>query len=174
MAEPKRPEFAGQIGLRTHAKTILEGNQFYSERFCDMNTDAFANLPIPVALVVDDEPLIRTDTSDMVADEGYHVLEARTADEAFAFLNEHSSLKLLVTDVQMPGEMDGLQLAAEVSARWPEVSIIVASGAVKLEDGSLPASARFIAKPISSKLVKEALEELGLISNVVSSPHQND
>jgi CheY-like chemotaxis protein len=74
-----------------------------------MNDDEFAKLPIPVALVVDDEPLIRMDTTDMVVDEGYHVLEARTADEAFAFLKQHSSLKLIVTDVQMPGDMDGIQ-----------------------------------------------------------------
>ncbi len=128
-----------------------------------MNDDDFANLPIPVALVVDDEPLIRMDTSDMVADEGYHVLEAKTADEAFAFLKQHSSLRLLVTDVQMPGDLNGLELASTVAERWPGISIIVASGAVTPPEGSLPPTARFISKPISPGLVREALEELGLV-----------
>jgi CheY-like chemotaxis protein len=127
-----------------------------------MNDDEFAKLPIPVALVVDDEPLIRMDTTDMVVDEGYHVLEARTADEAFAFLKQHSSLKLIVTDVQMPGDMDGIQLAIAVARQWPDISVIVASGNVTPPDGLLPPTAEFIAKPISPQLVWDALEKLGL------------
>ncbi len=87
-----------------------------------MNNDQFASLPIPVALVVDDEPLIRMDTSDIVADEAYHMLEAETADEAFVFLKQHNSLRLVFTDIQMPGRMDGLQLARNVGEHRPERS----------------------------------------------------
>jgi CheY-like chemotaxis protein len=125
-----------------------------------MNESEFRRLPVPVALVVDDEPLIRMDTSDIVADEGYHVLEARTADEAFAFLKQHNTLKLVFTDVQMPGEMDGLELARHIAANWPNILVIVASGAVTPPKGALPSTARFIPKPISVTLVRETLKEL--------------
>ncbi len=125
----------------------------------DMAPDQFDNLPIPVALVADDEPLILMDTADIVADEGYHVLEARTVDEAYAFLKEHSSLKLLFTDVQTPGKLDGLELAKEVGMKWPDICVIAASGAVRPEKGSLPDNARFIAKPITAELVRDTLKE---------------
>lgn len=124
-----------------------------------MTVDQFRDLPIPVALVVDDEPLILMDTADIVADEGYHVLEARSADEAYAFLEEHHSLKLLFTDIQTPGNIDGLELATEVARRWPNICVIVASGAIRPAAGSLPDNARFIAKPISPQLVRDTLKE---------------
>jgi CheY-like chemotaxis protein len=75
-----------------------------------MDKETFASLPQPIALVVDDEPLIRMDTADIIWDAGYHVIEASTADEAYEFLKKHTSLKLLFTDIQMPGDMDGLDL----------------------------------------------------------------
>lgn len=124
-----------------------------------MTEDEFKVLPVPVALVVDNEPLIRMDTADVVAEEGDHVLEARTADEAFAFLRKHHSLKLVSTDIQMPGEMDGLLLAREIGEQWPDICVIVASGAVKLPNGPLPNTARFIPKPISGRLVHDVLAD---------------
>lgn len=70
------------------------------KRFAIMTDDEFAKLEEPIALVVDDEPLIRMDTANMVADQGFAIVEARTVDEAFAFLKKHPSLQLLFTDVQ--------------------------------------------------------------------------
>ena len=113
----------------------------------------------PIALVVDDEPLVRMDTVDMVEDEGFAVIEARTIDEAFVFLTRHPSLKLVVTDMETPGSMNGCQLAWEVSRRWPDICVVVASGAVRPNEGDLPNSAIFIAKPISADVVHEAIEE---------------
>lgn len=84
----------------------------------------------PIALVVDDEPLILLDTSDIVTDAGYQVVEATTADQALAYLETHAAFDLLVTDIQMPGTMDGIALARHVGERWPHVKILVVSGAV--------------------------------------------
>ncbi|MBB5539548.1 response regulator [Rhizobium giardinii] len=53
----------------------------------------------PIALVVDDEPLILMDTADMVTNEGFAVFEATTAEDAYAFLTHHPSTELLFTDV---------------------------------------------------------------------------
>ncbi|MBO9127857.1 MULTISPECIES: response regulator [unclassified Rhizobium] len=125
-----------------------------------MDKDTFASLPQPIALVVDDEPLIRMDTADIVADAGYHVIEASTADEAFEFLRQHSSLKLLFTDIQMPGKMDRLDLAKYVGEHWPHISVIVASGAVTPPSGALPDTAKFLSKPLNERLVLDTLQEL--------------
>ncbi|UVC10468.1 response regulator [Rhizobium sp. TH2] len=113
----------------------------------------------PIALVVDDEPIIRMDTADMVAEEGFEVIKARTLEDAFKFLTDCPSLKLVVTDIETPGSMTGCQLAWEVANRWPHICVVVASGAGRPVDGELPPSTIFIAKPISQDVVHEAIEE---------------
>jgi len=117
-------------------------------------------MPDPVALVVDDEPLIRIDTADMISDAGYHVIEARSAAEALEVLQAHMSLKLLVTDIHMPGSMDGLALARHVGEHWPHIHIVVASGAVTPKAGELPEGAHFLGKPMDQAMVMEALTKL--------------
>jgi len=112
----------------------------------------------PVALVVDDEPIVRMDTADMVEDEGFDVVQARTVEDAYGFLTRYSSLQLVLTDLETPGSMDGCELAWEVSRRWPHICIIVASCSKRPEVG-LPPSAIFVAKPLSADVVHEAIEE---------------
>lgn len=113
----------------------------------------------PVALVVDDEPLVRLDTADMVAEEGFDVIEARTAEEAFRFLEHYHSLQLVITDIQTGGPMDGCELAWEVKRRWPKICVVVASGGARPTEGNLPPTAIFVAKPISPEVAHEAIEE---------------
>jgi CheY-like chemotaxis protein len=125
-----------------------------------MTDDDYATLSQPIALVVDDEPLIRMDTADMVADEGYAVVEAHTAEEAFAFLNRHSSLQLLFTDVQTPpGTMNGFELARAVAEKWPHICVVVASGAAEPADGDLPEKAVFLSKPLSARMVHDVIRD---------------
>lgn len=111
----------------------------------------------PIAVVVDDEPLIRMDAADIISEAGFRVLEAADAEEAFGHLENHPSLRLLFTDIQMP-EIDGLTLARHVKARWPHISVIVTSGALRPGVGELPEDARFIAKPFTPQLVLETIE----------------
>jgi DNA-binding NtrC family response regulator len=113
----------------------------------------------PIALVVDDEPLVRMDTAEMVADEGFEVIEARTVEDAFKYLTDYPSLQLVVTDIQTPGSMTGCQLAWEVAKRWPHICVVVASGAGRPLHEDLPPSAIFVAKPISQDVIHEAIEE---------------
>ncbi|MBZ5763087.1 response regulator [Rhizobium sp. VS19-DR104.2] len=126
-----------------------------------METAEFEQLVKPIALVVDDEPLILLDTADMISDEGYTVVEASTADQAFAFLDRLSSLQLLFTDVQMPGDLDGFGLARIVAERWPHIHVEIASGAIVPGPGDLSANAKFIRKPFTAELVHQTLVEHG-------------
>jgi CheY-like chemotaxis protein len=104
-----------------------------------------------VVLVVEDEMLLRMRAVDMVEDAGYTSVEAIDADEALKILESRSDIALLLTDIQMPGSIDGLGLAHAVRERWPPIKIIVVSGALKLSDIAIPADARFFGKPLETK-----------------------
>jgi CheY-like chemotaxis protein len=112
----------------------------------------------PIALVVDDEPLVRMNAADIITEAGFDVLEAADAEEAIFYLKQYPSLRLLFTDVRMP-EIDGLTLAKHVSAKWPHVNVIVTSGAVVPTNPQLPNDAHFIAKPFSPKLLVDTIRE---------------
>ena len=81
----------------------------------------------------------------MFSDAGYRVLEADNADEALQFLEATAEVRLLFTDVSMPGSMSGADLAHLVAARWPGIGIIITSGRPQPEP--LPLGAQFHAKP---------------------------
>jgi DNA-binding NtrC family response regulator len=89
----------------------------------------------------------------------FAVIEVTTADQAYDFLGRHSSLELLFTDVEMPGELDGFDLARVVAERWPHIRVIIASGAVKPGPGDLPQNATFISKPFTAELVHQVLRD---------------
>ena len=111
-------------------------------------------------LVVEDEHLLRMDTASSLEDIGFIVYEAGNAAEAIRCLEVRSEIRLIFTDVNMPGSMDGLALARYVRGRWPPVKIIVTSGYVKIPDGDLPAGAAFIEKPYYPKQVAQKMNEL--------------
>jgi CheY-like chemotaxis protein len=80
------------------------------------------------SLVVEDETFVRMDVVEMLRVAGFDVLEAANADEAIGMLERSTDIRLVVTDIDMPGSMNGLKLAAAVRDRWPPVSIIATSG----------------------------------------------
>jgi CheY-like chemotaxis protein len=115
-----------------------------------------------VVLVVEDEMLLRMKAVDMVEDAGYISAEATDADEALAILQSRSDIALLFTDVQMPGSMNGLQLAHVVHERWPPIKIILASGQLKLSGSDIPQDSRFFGKPLKSdEMIAEMRDMLG-------------
>ena len=115
-----------------------------------------------VVLVVEDEMMLRMKVVDMVEDAGYRPVEAVDADEAMTILQSRSDIALMLTDVQMPGSMNGLQLAHAVHERWPPIKIILASGQMKLSGSDIPPNSRFFGKPLQSdKVIAEMREMLG-------------
>ncbi|MFW8642509.1 response regulator [Rhizobium beringeri] len=65
-------------------------------------------------IVVEDETFVRLDIAMSLENEGFIVLEASNADDAIDILNTHAEIRLMFTDIDMPGSMDGLKLAAAV------------------------------------------------------------
>ncbi|KXG87235.1 response regulator [Agrobacterium bohemicum] len=111
-------------------------------------------------LVVEDEVLVRMDIVESLEDDGFDVLEASNADEAIVLLNAHPEVRLMFTDIDMPGSMDGLKLAAAVRDRWPPVKIIVTSGHLQMSDDMLPVVGRFFSKPYDPSNVIHAIREM--------------
>jgi CheY-like chemotaxis protein len=113
-----------------------------------------------VVLVVEDEPLVRMNSIDLVRELGFDVVEAVDADHAMAALESGQGITVLFTDIQMPGSMDGLQLAAAVTERWPPIAILITSGQLHPEDAHMPAGAQFMPKPYSPWQLEQQLRAL--------------
>lgn len=111
-------------------------------------------------LVVEDEPLVRMDIADHLSDRGFEVFEAGNADEAIALLENNLGIRLVITDIDMPGSMDGLKLAAAVRDRWPPVKIIVVSGHRVVEITDIPDGSVFFAKPYSPSHIVTSMQKL--------------
>jgi len=111
-------------------------------------------------IVVEDETLVRLDIVISLENEGFIVLEASNADDAIDILNAHPEIRLMFTDIDMPGSMDGLKLAAAVRDRWPPVKIIVASGHRQLSDDLLPVEGKFFSKPYNHARVITTMREM--------------
>ncbi|MDB5524702.1 MAG: two-component response regulator protein [Rhizobium sp.] len=115
--------------------------------------------PISV-LVVEDETLIRMSVVLDLEDAGFNVLEAGNTDEAISLLRTHPEIQALFTDIEIPGSMNGLSLAATVHDRWPPIRIIVTSGRVRVFRRDLPADVKFCPKPYDNTQVISMLREM--------------
>jgi two-component system, response regulator PdtaR len=106
-------------------------------------------------LIVEDEFLVRDMVQTALEDAGYEVVVAASADAAIAILEARADIYLVFTDIDMPGSMDGLKLAACVRDRWPPVHIIITTGKSRPEE--IPANALFIPKPYFGWTVIDAI-----------------
>jgi CheY-like chemotaxis protein len=113
-----------------------------------------------VVLVVEDEGLVRLNAADLIRDLGFEVIEAADADQAVSLLESMPEITVLFTDIQMPGSMDGLRLAAIVRDRWPPIALLITSGQLHPATADMPAGARFIPKPYFPLQLKDQLHAL--------------
>lgn len=123
----------------------------------------------PVVLVVEDEPLILMNAVDLVTDAGFAAIEATNADEAVRALEGRGDVRVVFTDIDMPGSMDGLKLARAVRRRWPQVQFIVVSGHINAAQDDLPIGSFFFVKPYRPSQIASALTEL-FARNIVFKP----
>ena len=99
-------------------------------------------------LVIEDEPLIRFNTADVIEDLEFAAIEAENADAAVVILES----RRIDADIRMSGSMDGVQLAFLIRERWPPIKILAASGNASLAPDGLPAGGRFLRKPYTPML----------------------
>lgn len=111
-------------------------------------------VPERVVLVVEDEVVLRMAVSAHLREAGFVVIEAVDAEEAVALLGANRSIRLVFTDITMPGPMDGNALAAWVAQRYPGVKILLSSAVT--QDNGLP----FLPKPYSFTELQKRIEAM--------------
>jgi PAS domain S-box-containing protein len=147
--------------------------------YLPMAADAAAEQPAPPAeqlalgrgetvLLVEDNPALRRIAVRQLEQLGYQALEAENARAAVALLEARPGIHVLFTDIVMPGEMDGLELARIARSLWPEMGVILTSGFPGSHagaDGDIVRSMRLLSKPYRkdelARALREAIEKPG-------------
>lgn len=111
-------------------------------------------------LVVEDEPLILLNASDIIEQAGMVALEAASASSALSILERNGDIDLVFSDIDLPGSMNGLDLARRVHERWPGIGLVLTSGHMLSRSIQVPESAVFLPKPYRAEVVVEALQGL--------------
>ena len=114
----------------------------------------------PVVLIVEDEPLVRMTNLDILHEAGFRVIDANDADEAFEVLRRRSDVRAVLTDVDMPGSMNGVALAEQVHRRWPHVLLLISSGYGRPHPGEIPDHGQFIPKPYGAATLIRHIHEM--------------
>jgi CheY-like chemotaxis protein len=109
---------------------------------------------------VEDDAIIRMGASDFLSAAGFDAVEASNADEAISILEVRPDIHLVLTDVEMPGSIDGIKLSHYIRDRWPPVKLIVVSGRTIVAETHLPADARFFPKPYDEITIVDAIRAL--------------
>src|SRR4051812_21243417 len=112
----------------------------------------------PLVLIVEDEPLVRELAGIAIADAGFEVVEASDAQQALEILNARGDVGVLCTDVDMPGALNGLQLASLVHERWPAIRLVVTSG--RPLPAPVPDEGRFLSKPYSLDALAQTVADV--------------
>lgn len=114
----------------------------------------------PAVLIVEDDPLIRWSGAETLEDAGFDVLEAANADEALAMLEARGGVSVLFTDIDMPGAIDGIELAMTAARRWPHMHIIIASGRRQPQRRHIPHNGKFVPKPYAPEEIARHIDAL--------------
>jgi CheY-like chemotaxis protein len=113
----------------------------------------------PHVLVVEDEFFSRLHAVNLVEAAGYKAIEASNADEAIAILEMRKDIRIVFTDIDMPGSMDGLRLARAIRDRWPPIELILTSGHVDVPESEVPERGVFFSKPYRDREIIHALQK---------------
>ncbi len=118
-------------------------------------------------LVVEDEPLVRVYLSDVLRQSGFGVIVATNGEDALA-LAKRENVCAVVSDVAMPGPIDGVELARRVKSDNPRTGVILVSGVKKPADYHLPHGVRYVTKPVKAvtllRLVREVANPRATLS----------
>lgn len=111
-------------------------------------------------LVVEDESLVRIDAAESLREAGFEVLEAADACEALETMERRDDIGVVFTDIEMPGGMNGLELARLVRRTRPRMRLILTSGTARMDPNEIPDHGAFLSKPYSPDVVARTIRRL--------------
>lgn len=110
-----------------------------------------------VVLVIEDEPVLRIEISDLLEENGFEVVEVTSVENAIQILETRLDIRIVYMDLDMPKGVDGVKFAAAIRDRWPPIEIILTASKVDGACIQLPVRAKFFAKPINPTRVMETV-----------------
>ena len=113
-----------------------------------------------VVLVVEDDALLRLDAADHLEGAGFEVVEASNAAQALQVMKTRPDVRVLFTDVEMPGPLDGMELARKVHEQWPNVQLLITSGNKRPAKADIAGHGHFLAKPYRTQDVINEINAL--------------
>ncbi|WP_158816135.1 response regulator [Methylocapsa sp. S129] len=113
-----------------------------------------------VVLVVEDEPFLRMVAVDLVEEAGFEAVQAANADQAVRILEARVDIRIVFTDIDMPGSMDGMKLAMAIRGRWPPIEVILMSGLYNIEKDALPERSVFFRKPYNHNEIIATIQRM--------------
>ena len=130
--------------------------------------------PRRVVLIVEDEPLVRLMAADILAEAGFEILEAGNADEAVRLLKSQPQIGVVFCDVEMPGSLNGLELARHICRHFPGIGVVITSGQSSYKE-MIGRKSRFLAKPYAGwTLVRQIEEAIRSGSDACGSVHREE
>lgn len=108
-------------------------------------------------LLAEDEEILRDLLVELISPLSLDVIQCASADEALGHLENHV-VDLLLSDIRMPGHLDGWDLAEIVWARWPRLPVILTSGHMQVAIDQMPEHSVFIPKPWKLDVLYDAVE----------------
>jgi CheY-like chemotaxis protein len=113
-----------------------------------------------VVLIVEDEPLVRMSISGALLQAGFEVLASSNGAESLELIAIRPDVFAVVSDIAMPGPIDGFELAREVQRRWPEIGVVLVSGQMEPPKSHCPGGVLFLSKPFKASTLLRLLREI--------------
>lgn len=111
-------------------------------------------------LIVEDDPLLQLFFSEQLETLGWQTLLAKSTYDAMEEIRDHSDrIAVVVTDVKMPGTRNGITLANQVRFGWPEIGVVVVSGAQRPKPSDLPEGVQFYSKPLNVETLLTVVDD---------------
>jgi CheY-like chemotaxis protein len=119
--------------------------------------------------VAEDDPLVLLSIAEFLRDEGFEVIEAHTGEKALALFPHHQRIHVLLTDIRMPGSIDGWELARRVRNQDPKVAVIYVTGYSDLPASPVSGSL-FFNKPYKMERIVDAIRALNEHPKISTDP----
>jgi CheY-like chemotaxis protein len=113
-----------------------------------------------VVLIVEDEPIVRMSITDALLQAGFEVLASSNGADALELIATRPGVSAVVTDIIMPGAIDGFELAREVQHRWPDIGIVLVSGQMEPPKSHCPGGVLFLSKPFKASTLLRLLRDI--------------
>jgi len=118
----------------------------------------------PAALIVEDQPFVGMVASDILQESGFETFYAYDAETAAKMLDEHPEIEVVVTEAQLPGDVNGVELCRRVSMERPDVQLVVTAATPELHQDEVPNGARMLRKPYASGELQTLVASRSLLS----------